>query len=307
MIIIGEKLNGAIPAVQQAITDHNSDFIHERAKLQADAGANFIDVHASRNEGEEEILDWMIDEVQKTVNTPICVDSPDPECLVKVLPKVKKAGLVNSVSMERNKTGIVFPVIAKTDWECIALLCSDKYGIPKTVEDRMTVLDEIAEEADKYGIGLSRLHIDPLVEAVATNGEAFTMFKDCCQAIREKYPEVHITSGLSNISFGLPSRATINKAFLTMAMHAGMDSAIMDPTNRDMIGLIAASEGKECDQKYKDMLAVALQGAEPDMDKPYARDLVGMKYAAAVLNGEDDFCLEYIEAYQNDEFGKQKK
>lgn len=306
MIIIGEKINGAIPAIQKAITDKDAELIRSRAVLQAEAGADFIDVHASRKEQECEILGWMIENVQEVTEVPICIDSPDPEVCVAAMKYCKKPGLINSVSMEKNKTEIVFPVIADTEWQCVALLCSDKYGIPQSVEQRMEILDEIMEQAEKYGISQERLHIDPLVEAIATNEASFEMFAQCCRQIREKYPKLHITSGLSNISFGLPSRKTMNMAFLGMAVNAGMDSVIMDPSNKDMRGMVLAAEKKECEEKYREMQKVALGEAEPVDGKPYSRELAGMKYAAACLNGEDDFCLEYIEAYEEGEFGVKK-
>lgn len=306
MIIIGEKINGAIPSIQKAITDKNEEVIRERAVLQADAGADFIDVHASRKEQETEILGWMIENVQAVTDTPICIDSPDPQVCVDAMKYCRRPGLINSVSMEKNKTEVVFPIIADTSWQCVALLCSDKYGIPQSVEQRMEILDEIIAAADKYGISHDRLHIDPLVEAIATNEASFDMFSECCRQIREKYPELHITSGLSNISFGLPSRKTMNLAFLGKAVHAGMDSAILDPANKDMRGMILAAEGKPCEEKYQDMQKVALGQEEPDLSKAYGRDLAGMKYAAACLNGEDDFCLEYIEAFEEGEFGTKK-
>lgn len=306
MIIIGEKINGAIPSVQKAITEKDGDFIRARAVMQAQAGADFIDVHASRKEQESEILGWMIEQVQEVTDVPICIDSPDPEVCVEAMKYCKRPGLINSVSMEKNKTEIVFPVIAETDWQCVALLCSDKYGIPQSVEQRMEILDEIMEQAQKYGIEPERLHIDPLVEAIATNESSFLMFADCCRQIREKYPRLHITSGLSNISFGLPSRKTMNLAFLGKAVRAGMDSAIMDPANKDMRGMVMAAEHQPCEEKYEEMLKVALGEIQPDEGKAYSRDLAGMKYAAACLNGEDDFCLEYIEAFEEGEFGVKK-
>lgn len=306
MIIIGEKINGAIPAVQKAITEKDEALIRERAILQAKAGADFIDVHASRKDQETEILGWMIENVQAVTDVPICIDSPNPEVCVAAMKYCKKPGLINSVSMEKNKTEQVFPYIEGTDWECVALLCSDKYGIPQTVEQRMEILDEIMEQAEKYQISPNRLHIDPLVEAIATNEASFEIFAECCRQITAKYPKLHITSGLSNISFGLPSRKTMNLAFLGMAVHAGMDSAIMDPANKDMLGIMSAAEDKECEEKYQQMQKVALGEAEAEEGLPYSRELMGMKYAAACLNGEDDFCMEYIEAFEEGVFGVRK-
>ena len=131
-------------------------------------------------------------------------------------------------------------MIADTDWECVALLC-DNDGIPDSVERRMKVFHGIMEKAKEYNIAPSRLHIDPLVVTLSTDQTALTVFAECCRQIKAEYPDIHITSGLSNISFGLPTRKNINQAFMVLAMNAGMDSAIVDPTNKNMIGMIYAT------------------------------------------------------------------
>lgn len=242
MIIIGEKLNGSIPSVAKAIADKDAELIKERARKQAEAGATFLDVCASVEEDVEvETLKWMIDLVQEVTDTPICVDSPSAKSCVAAIPFCKRPGLVNSVSLEGDKIDRIFPVIADTDWECVALLC-DNDGIPDSVERRMKVFHGIMEKAKEYGIAPSRLHIDPLVVTLSTDETALTVFADCCRQIKAEYPEIHITSGLSNISFGLPVRKNINQAFMVLAMNAGMDSAIVDPTNKNMIGMIYATD-----------------------------------------------------------------
>lgn len=241
MIIIGEKLNGSIPSVAKAIAEKDADLIRERARMQAEAGATFLDVCASVEEAVEvETLKWMIDLVQEVTDTPICVDSPSARSCVAAIPFCKRPGLINSVSLEGDKIDTIFPVIADTDWECVALLC-DNDGIPDSVERRMKIFFGIMEKAKQYGIAPSRLHIDPLVVTLGTDQTALTVFADCCRRIKYEYPEIHITSGLSNISFGLPVRKNINQAFMVLAMNAGMDSAIVDPTNKNMIGMIYAT------------------------------------------------------------------
>lgn len=241
MIIIGEKLNGSIPSVAKAIAERDADLIRERAKKQAEAGATFLDVCASvEDDVEVETLKWMIDLVQEVTDTPICVDSPSAKSCVAAIPFCKRPGLVNSVSLEGNKIDTIFPVIADTDWECVALLC-DNDGIPDSVERRMKVFHGIMEKAKEYNIAPSRLHIDPLVVTLSTDQTALTVFAECCRQIKAEYPDIHITSGLSNISFGLPTRKNINQAFMVLAMNAGMDSAIVDPTNKNMIGMIYAT------------------------------------------------------------------
>lgn len=241
MIIIGEKLNGSIPSVAKAIAEKDADLIRERARMQAEAGATFLDVCASVEEDVEvETLKWMIDLVQEVTDTPICVDSPSAKSCVAAIPFCKRPGLINSVSLEGDKIDTIFPVIADTDWECVALLC-DNDGIPDSVERRMKVFHGIMEKAKEYKIAPSRLHIDPLVVTLSTDQTALTVFADCCRQIKAEYPDIHITSGLSNISFGLPARKNINQAFMVLAMNAGMDSAIVDPTNKNMIGMIYAT------------------------------------------------------------------
>ena len=260
MIIIGEKLNGSIPSVAKAIAEKDADLIRERARMQAEAGATCLDVCASVEEAVEvETLKWMIDLVQEVTDTPICVDSPSARSCVAAIPFCKRPGLINSVSLEGDKIDTIFPVIADTDWECVALLC-DNDGIPDSVERRMKIFFGIMEKAKQYGIAPSRLHIDPLVVTLGTDQTALTVFADCCRRIKYEYPEIHITSGLSNISFGLPVRKNINQAFMVLAMNAGMDSAIVDPTNKNMIGMI---------------------------------------YATNALLERDEYCLQYIDKFGN--------
>jgi len=242
MIIIGEKINGSIPSVAKAIEERDEKFIRRLAKRQAEAGADYIDVCASVSDDKElETMKWLIDIVQDTVDTPICIDSPNPRICVDSIPFCNKPGIINSVSLEGDKIDVIFPVIAKTDWQVIALLC-DNHGIPSTVEKRLNIAREIMAKADEFGIEHSRIYIDPLVIALATDGETMKKFQACTSQIKEWYPEVHVTSGLSNISFGLPARKIINMAFMVLAMNAGMDSAIVDPLNRDMLGLILATD-----------------------------------------------------------------
>lgn len=281
MIIIGEKINGAIPVVAKAIAERDAEFIRQRAAAQIKAAQDedyfeepvplYIDVCASTDPAVEvETLKWMIEEVESVIpdeleNVAIAVDSPSAAVCAEAFKFCKRTGIVNSVSMEKDeqgrvKTDVVFPAIADTDWGCIALLCES--GIPQSVEDRMAVFEKIMAKAKEYGIAPNRLYIDPLVEAAATNQAAFTLFSECCRRIKAQYPDIHITSGLSNISFGFPGfRKPLNMAFMALAMQAGMDSAIVDPTNKDMVGLMYATELlTEQDEDCMNYIAAHRQG-----------------------------------------------
>ena len=136
MIIIGEKINGSIPVVAEAIAKRDGEFIKNRAKLQAESGATFIDCCASVEESiEVETLKWMIECIQEVTDKPISVDSPSADVLIQAYKFCNKPGIINSVSMEGDKADRIFKEIADTDWEVICLLSDDK-GIP----DRKSVV-----------------------------------------------------------------------------------------------------------------------------------------------------------------------
>ena len=271
MIIIGEKINGSIPSVAEAIKNRDAEFIKNRAIAQAEAGATFIDCCASvPEEIEVETLHWMIDCIQEVTDLPISVDSPSPAVLAEAYKFCKRPGLFNSVSGEGDKIDMIFPIMAQPEnkkWEVIALL-SDNTGIPKNAADRLKVFANIMAKAKEYGISPSRIHIDPLVEMLCTSENGIETNIETITAVREQYPSIHITAAVSNISFNLPVRKLVNWGFVVLAMNAGLDSAILDPTNRDMLGLILATEA---------------------------------------LLGEDEYCMEYIGAYREGLIGPQKK
>ena len=268
MIIIGEKINGSIPAVGEAIARRDAEFIRTRAKMQEEAGAAFIDCCASVPESEElETLKWMIDCIQEASDLPISLDSPSPRVLAEAWKLVGRPGLFNSVSGEGNKMDVLFPILAEhPDWQCIALL-SDDGGIPEDAEGRLEVFDRIMERASAYGIAPDRLHIAPLVEMLCTSEDGIQTITEIIRTVRMRCPDVHITAAISNISYNLPVRRLVNQAFMVLAMNAGLDSAILDPTNRDLMGAV---------------------------------------YATEALLGEDEYCMEYIGAYRQGLFGPKK-
>lgn len=266
MIVIGEKLNGSIPSCAKAIAAKDEEYIRTIAKQQAEAGATFIDVCASVKENELETLKWMIDLVQEVTDVPIAVDSPDAQVCVNALPYCKKPGLLNSVSGEGNKIDLVFPIIANTQWQVMALLCDDT-GIPRTAAKRIEVFETIMTRAKEYNIDPSRIHIDPLVEMLCTSEEGIAMVVEVMTYIKKNYPTVHISGAVSNISFNLPVRRLVNQAFVVLAINAGMDSAVLDPLNSDLMGMVFATEA---------------------------------------LLGYDDYCMEYITAYREGIFGPKK-
>ncbi|EHQ90996.1 methyltetrahydrofolate cobalamin methyltransferase [Desulfosporosinus youngiae] len=242
MIIIGEKINGTIPSVKNAIVERNEEFIRNLAIKQTEAGAHYLDVCASTApEYEVETLIWLMNLVQDTVDTPLCIDSPNANVIKEVLKYARRPGLINSVSEEGDKCEIIFPLIEGTEWQVIALTC-DNRGIPSDVETRVEITRNIVEKAEKHGISPDRIHLDPLVLALSADNKSLLNFTETLKRVKELYPTLKVTSGLSNISFGMPLRKVVNQGFLTIALYAGMDSAIIDPVNRDMMATLMATE-----------------------------------------------------------------
>ncbi len=241
MIIIGEKINGTIPVVKEAIEKRDAAFIAERAVKQAEAGADFIDVCASTApELEIDALKWLMDVVQDATDTPLCIDSPNPRVIEAVFKYAQQPGLLNSISGEGDKCEVLLPLLERNTWEIVGLTCDDQ-GIPRDVETKVKITKTMVEKASKYGITPDRIHLDPCLLALATENGSFLNFIEEISAIRKLYPDIRITSGLSNISFGLPGRAQVNRTFMALAIQAGMNSAVMDPTNKDMMGTIYAT------------------------------------------------------------------
>ncbi len=247
MIIIGEKINGTIPLVKKAIEERDVEFIRNRAIKQAQAGADYIDIcAATAPDVEVETLKWLIEIVQDAVDTPICIDSPNAYFIREVLPYINKPGLINSTSLEGNgtedKCDVIFPLMEGNDWQAIALTCDNEHGVPQDVLTRVEITKRIVDKASKFGITPDRIHVDPLVMALATDNNSLLNFVESIHQIKAIYPTIKITSGLSNISFGMPLRKLINQNFMTLSIYAGMDSAIMDPLNPAIMNAIYSTE-----------------------------------------------------------------
>ena len=244
MIIIGEKINGAIPSIKQAIAEKNEALIIERTLAQAAAGANFLDCAPStETQIEYETMVWLIGLMQNCTDVKLCIDSPNADLLARIIEEghLKRPGMVNSVNEESNKCETIFPLIAGTAWEVVGLTC-DQDGIPADPQKKVDIAKRIIDKADKFGVAPKNLHIDPCVMALATMPSAMSDFVYCIESIHAYAPEVKVTGAISNISFDMPARKYVNMNCMSYAIAAGLDSAIMDPCSQDMMGTIYACE-----------------------------------------------------------------
>jgi cobalamin-dependent methionine synthase I len=240
--IIGEKINGTRKRVQQAIVERDAKFIQDLARSQSEAGADWLDANAgTAPQREPDDLIWLVENIQAATDKPICLDSANPKALEVAIKAVKHTPMINSISAEPHRLTGVLPLVAQYKTPAIALAMDEK-GIPKTKEERLNVIRRLLGETRKLGIADNQLFFDPLAMTIATGQENGLVFFDTIRSIKSEFPEVHITCGLSNISFGMPARAYINRIFLSLSMQAGLDSAICDPNDHEIRTTMLATE-----------------------------------------------------------------
>ena len=242
MKIIGEKINGTRKRVARAIAERDCEFIKDLAKKQAEAGSSWLDVNAGTHPDQEpDDLVWLVENIHSAVDLPLALDSANPEALNVAIKTVDKTPLINSISGEPERLEKILPIVAQHGCDVIALAMDEK-KIPETFDRRMAVIVKILEHTRAAGVPDDKVYVDPLAMTIATLNQSAVIACDTIRAVHDKYPEVHFTIGLSNISFGLPARAYINRTFLSLLMQAGLDSAILDPLDREMQKAILATE-----------------------------------------------------------------
>jgi 5-methyltetrahydrofolate--homocysteine methyltransferase len=243
MIVIGEKINGTRKIVGSAVERRDAEFIRRLAIRQFNAGASFIDVNAGTlPEREPEDMAWLVEIVQEAVpDATLCLDSPNHRALRTGIEKASKPPMLNSLSAESFRVDSILPLACEFQTDLIVLPIDDS-GIPKTAGGRLAVVRRLVEMTRKAGLSDSKLFVDPLVMAISTGIDNGNITLETCRGIKEEFPDVHLTCGLSNISFGMPLRSLLNQAFLVLAIQAGMDSAIIDPEERELRGIMMAAE-----------------------------------------------------------------
>lgn len=242
ILIVGELINSSRKDIKPAVENKDAAYIQKIAKDQVEAGAHYVDVNCGTQVfNEPEVMEWLVKTVQEAVDVPLCIDSPNPKALEVGLSLVKaKKPLVNSITAEKERFETILPLVQKYNAKVVAL-CMDDSGMPETAEDRITIVDKLVKDLTANGIAEDDIYLDPLVKPVSTGDKAGLEVLETVKYIRENYPKVHAICGLSNVSYGLPNRKILNQAFMIQTMAMGMDSYILNPLDKKMMGFIYAS------------------------------------------------------------------
>lgn len=240
-VIIGERINPTgrkLLAAEMAAGDYSR--VQTDALAQVAAGAQMLDVNAGIPMADEpRILAEAIQLVQSLTDAPLSIDSSIVAALEAGLAVYKGKPLVNSVTGEEERLEVVLPLVKKYGAAVVAI-SNDETGISEDPDVRFEVAKKIVHRAADYGIPYSDIVVDPLVMPVGALNEAGRAAFHLIRRLREEL-KVNTTCGASNISFGLPSRHGLNAAFLSMAIGAGMTSAITNPLhNEEMQAVMGA-------------------------------------------------------------------
>ncbi|HLV86235.1 MAG TPA: dihydropteroate synthase [Candidatus Sulfotelmatobacter sp.] len=240
MLIIGELINCTRKKVGESARNRDAEFFRQLARKQVEAGANVLDVNGGVPDQEVELLSWLVDLVQDVADVPLSLDSADPIALERALPRCKERPIVNSISDEPARWALL-PLLKEYKPKLIAL-CMSESGPPSAIEDRVATASKLVDRLTKEGFALDDLYVDACVMPAATSQDQGPKLLTAIAQIVERYPGIHISAGVSNVSFGLPQRKLLNEAFILLLMAHGLDAAIVDPCDSQLMANVLAAE-----------------------------------------------------------------
>jgi len=246
MLVIGEKINASIPSVKDAIATRDETFLADLAREQAAAGADVIDVNAGDGGGTGsspvEIMKWLVDIVQDATDKPLCFDSDDPSVLTAALTQYRgERVMINSVNAEPGKLEPVGRIAGERKADLVALVMKEG-GVPRLVSERLEAADTIMEHLGRLNVSEEKVLFDPLVLPISVDTTQCKITLKTIETLKERYPRARTVMGLSNISYGLPSRAIVNRSFFLMAAAYGLDAAILNPLDSRLMSLVKVAD-----------------------------------------------------------------
>lgn len=263
--VIGERINPTgNKRMKAALQEHRLDEILAIAMEEVEGGADILDVNVGLpGINEKEMMVEVIKELQSVIDLPLQIDSTDPAVIQAALRVVNGVAIVNSVNGEAAVMERILPAVKKYGANVVGLTM-DEDGIPESAQKRLEIGARIVETAQLYGIAKENVFLDCLTLTVSAQQSGAKETLKTLRAIRQQLG-VHTVLGVSNISFGLPSRILLNQSFLTMAMQAGLSMPIMNPNQPAMMAAVRSYrvlQGIDADsQEYIRIYAQQKQGA----------------------------------------------
>ena len=242
MILVGERINTGFKEIKQAVTDKDPKPLQEWARKQAAAGADYLDVNLGAVSTKPADMCWMIETVQAVVDMPISIDTNKIAILTEAITVCNKPPLINSTTAAQEKLDAFLPIAVAHNASIIGL-SMDESGTPKSADARVEKAGMVLAAATEAGIPPERVFLDPIVmpmkymqdqqKEILEATRQFTLFSD---------PPPHIICGLSNVSNGTTHKKLINRTFLVMAIACGMDAAICDVMDTELVHAARTAE-----------------------------------------------------------------
>jgi 5-methyltetrahydrofolate--homocysteine methyltransferase len=229
-IIIGERINPTNrQKLQTELYQGNLTSVKDESRTQVKLGANLLDINVGLpNIDEVILLKNAVNQIQEIVSVPLCIDSSNIKAIEVAVQNCAGKPIINSVNGEIHKLNAILPIVKRYGTMLIALT-TNEYGIPETAEKRLEIATQIIKYVDKYKIKRRNIIFDYLVLAISSSPTQSIETLKAMKISKQIFPECSLVLGISNISFGLPSRQVINSTFLKMALESGLDFAIIDP------------------------------------------------------------------------------
>ncbi len=243
MFIIGELINGMYQNIGKAIKEKDKTVIQKCALEQIESGADALDVNcgpASKNPISD--IQWLVESIQEVTDRPLALDSSKPQVIESGLKVVKNKVIINSTTADPEKLAILVPLAKKYNALLIGLTISAK-GIPQNKDQRLELAALVVATCVEHDFPIEDLYLDPIVMPVNV---AQSQMRDILEAIREfkiiSEPSPKTIVGLSNVSQGTCVRSLVNRTFLAMAVAYGLDGAILDPKDKDLVDAAITAE-----------------------------------------------------------------
>ncbi|KPL22995.1 MAG: hypothetical protein AMJ75_07000 [Phycisphaerae bacterium SM1_79] len=263
MIIIAERINGMFTNVKQAIAEKDKKVIQELAKKQTEAGATYMDVNVGTAAADQAgAMQWLVETIQETCSTPLSLDSQKPDVIAAGLKVINAENgvILNSTPLNKKSDEEIFDKYLEMANQAgpkasIITLTMDKNGVPQDIDTRVAIAAEIVSKAMEKGFNTQRLFIDPIILPVKVPNAQVQPGNILAAMDQIRYlsePAPHTTIGLSNLSQGASERSLINRVFLAMAISRGLDSAIVDVLDKDLMNVVATAEMLMNKQIYSD-------------------------------------------------------
>ena len=270
-ILIGERINPTgKKRFQQALRENDIDYILGEALKQQDAGVQLLDVNVGLPEIDEPaFLLRAVKELQAVTDLPLQLDTTDPVAMEAGLRAYNGKAMVNSVNGKEEVMDMIFPLVAKYGGFVVALTL-DEGGIPDTAEERVAIAEKIIKRAAEYGISKKDLIFDPLAMTISADTTAALATMQAVHSIRHDL-KVNTSLGISNVSFGLPSRNIITSTFFALCLQDGLSAAIMNPYSQEMMNVYHAFRAlHNMDENCMDYITYAQNLPAPTMTAPAA-------------------------------------